>query len=235
MTDPTREIDRIREVYRERDRRAGRGPAIGEAYRLVNEERLARMDGLIRATVDIDRARLLDVGCGAGLDLAYWLAAGWTADRLAGVDLAAERINRARLACPGVDLQVTDGAELPFPDASFDVATAVTVFSSILDPALQRALFAEMRRVVRPGGLLVIYDFVVRKPTNPDVRGVGLRRLREVGGRAPDGSTRLTPLLYLVAAGAAVGPLPSALAMRFAPRTHRLSYWRVRPPATSDR
>jgi ubiquinone/menaquinone biosynthesis C-methylase UbiE len=118
----------------------------------------------------------------------------------------------------------TPGA-IPFPDDSVDVATAATVFSSILDPAMRMALFAEMERVVRSGGVIVVYDFVIRKPTNPHVIGMPLHRLAELG-RPPTGSIRLSPALQAVAVATAVHPRLADLAMRFAPRTHRLSYWR---------
>ncbi len=241
---PSAEVDRIRDVYQERDRGRPRHPAIRDAYRRLNAERLAKMEALIKTVASPGHGRLLDVGCGAGLDLAHWIAAGWSPDQLAGTDLVAERIERARGACPGVDLRVTDGGSLPFPDSAFDVATVVTVFSSILDPAMRTLLFREMERVVRPGGLVVIYDFVIRKPTNPNVRGVDLATLARSAGRPPVASSRLTPILHLVAAGSFLGARFADLAMRVAPRTHRLSHWRagsedleryaVSPPAVDD-
>jgi ubiquinone/menaquinone biosynthesis C-methylase UbiE len=121
-----------------------------------------------------------------------------------------------RLSAPGA---------IPFPDDSVDVATAATVFSSILDPEMRMALFAEMERVVRSGGVIVVYDFVIRKPTNPHVIGMPLQRLAELG-RPPTGSIRLSPALQAVAVATAVHPRLADLAMRLAPRTHRLSYWR---------
>ena len=81
-----------------------------------------------------------------------------------------------------------------------------------------------MERVVRPGGLILIYDFVIRKPMNPDVIGMPLRRLAELG-RPPDGSMRLSPLLQAVALARAIHPQLADWTMQHAPRTHRLSYW----------
>ena len=190
-------------------------------------ERLAiTLQLLHRLLPDVQHPRLLDVGCGSGGDLSYFRDYGWAADRLAGVDLIPSRLEAARLACPGVELHVTESSVLPFPDASFEVATAATVFSSILDSAVRRALFAEMERVVRPGGLVLIYDFTIRKPTNPSVIAMPLLRLTELG-RPPDGSMRVSPLLHAVAAGAAVNRRLADMAMKVAVRTHRLSYWQV--------
>lgn len=220
------EVDRIRAVYRERDRSRPRARPIGEAYRRLNAQRLAAMRTLLDGLFPGQSLRLIDVGCGGGYDLSRWLAAGWPADRLAGVDVVPTRLDAARAACPGVDLRLSSDGTIPHPDASFDVATAVTVFSSILDPTMRRTLFAEMRRVVRPGGVVVVYDFVVRKPTNPNVLAMDRRRLEELGA-PPTGSKRLSPLLQLVAAGAAVHPRLADLAMRITPPTHRLTYWRI--------
>ncbi len=197
-----------------------------QAYRLINTERLERMRSVVAAASPTAFPRILDVGCGSGFDLAHWLSSGWPTEMLAGVDLVEERIVQGRSRCPGVDLRVTSGTNLPFPDDAFDVATAVTVFTSIIDGAVRRALFEEMCRVVRPGGLVLIYDFVVRKPGNRDVVAMDLRRLLALG-RPPSSSVRLTPLLHLIALGTWLGEVGKMAAMRFAPRTHRLTCWRI--------
>jgi len=222
------EVERIRAVYAARDAASGRHPAIAAAYRRLNAERTSITHELVATVAPPPGGRLLDVGCGAGFDLARWLEAGWSPARIAGVDLVADRVARARETCPGVDIRLGDGSRIPFDDATFDAATAVTVFSSILDPVVRRVLFVEMVRVVRPGGLVIVYDFVIRKPTNPNVRGLSLARLADLG-RPPDGSRRLSPLLQIVAAGELIHPRVGDIAMRFAPRTHRLSWWRVQP------
>lgn len=237
--EPGDEVERIRAVYAERDRARPRGRAIAEAYRRLNAQRLARMRELVErmhlgGASAGERPRLLDVGCGGGYDLARWLEAGWPPERLAGTDLVPERLAAARAACPGVRFEESGGDQLPFEDDSFDVATAVTVFSSILDPEMRSRLFAEMERVVRPGGAILVYDFVVRKPTNPNVVGMPMRLLTELG-RRPDASFRLSPLLQLVALAALLGRRAADLAMAVAPPTHRLSVWRVRSGAESTR
>ena len=219
------EVRRIRAAYDVRDGRPARHPAIAEVYRLVNADRLARMRSTIERVAG-DRPRILDVGCGGGFDLAYWLSLGWPPERLAGVDLVERRIAAAADRCPGVDLRLTSGSELPFEADSFDVATAVTVFSSVLDPAVRRRLFAEMRRVARPGGSILVYDFVIRNPRNPDIVAMTRRRLLDMGG-PPLESVRMTPVIHLVALASRFGPRATDVAMRFAPRTHRLSRWLV--------
>ena len=227
---PDPETERIRSVFESRDRGHLRHPAIERAYRIVNRDRFERMRILIGRSVP-GRPTILDVGCGAGHDIEAWLSIGWPPDALAGVDLVEDRVREAQRRCPGVDLRVTSGADLPFSDRTFDVATASTVFSSILDERMRRALFVEMCRVVRPGGMVLVYDFVVRKPGNNDVVPMDLSRLHALG-RPPKTSVRLTPLLHIVALGTRFGGAGVSLAVRFAPRTHRMTSWRM--PAHAD-
>ena len=77
-------------------------------------------------------------------------------------------------------LVVADGARLPVGDKTFDVVMQVTMFTSILDPALRRQVAAEMQRVLAPGGCILWYDFFLDNPRNADVRGVGRKELRSL-------------------------------------------------------
>lgn len=102
----------------------------------------------------IEGRDVLDVGCGDGT---YALAAARAGAHVAGVDRSAAVVGaaRARAEADGlaVDLQVGDASALPFPADRFDVVLAVTVLCLVEKPA--QAL-AEMARVLRPGGVLVL-------------------------------------------------------------------------------
>lgn len=221
------EIARIRSTFEGRDR--GRVPAgaFARASLRLADQRLERMDEAIAAAFGGAQPRLLDVGCGGGRDLAHWLSRGWTEDRLAGIDVVPDRVERARATCPGIDIRLGIAGPLPYPDASFDVVCASTVLTSILDDEVRRALCVEMMRVTAPGGLLLVYDFVIRNPRNGNVRPMPLKRLVGDIGRPAGGSLRLSPLVYAVALGEAIHPRLAAIAMRLAPPTHRLSHWRI--------
>lgn len=99
---------------------------------------------------------VLDVGCGSGMALR--LLSGRTAPgRLAGVDLSPVMVNLARRRTTGQrprpEVLQGDVMSLPFPDASFDVVTAIETFYFWPDP--ERGL-RECRRVLRPGGRLCV-------------------------------------------------------------------------------
>jgi SAM-dependent methyltransferase len=74
-----------------------------------------------------------------------------------GVDQSPAFVQMARELAPdgGIEFAVADAHELPFSDASFDVAIAHTLLSHVRDPL---AVVREAARVVRPGGLVAIFD-----------------------------------------------------------------------------
>jgi 2-polyprenyl-3-methyl-5-hydroxy-6-metoxy-1,4-benzoquinol methylase len=97
---------------------------------------------------------VLDVGCGDG---AYALAAARAGARVTGLDRSAAAVAAARTRAEGeglaVDPQVGDVHALPYPAGRFDVLLAVTVLCFVERPA---QAVAEMARVLRPGGVLVL-------------------------------------------------------------------------------
>lgn len=102
------------------------------------------------------RPRLLDIGCGNGALLSQ------LADRLdegRGVDLSAKMIELARARCRGqarLGFDRIDGPKLPYADGAFDIAVSFLSFRYLdWDPIL-----AEIVRVVRPGGRLLVVDMV---------------------------------------------------------------------------
>lgn len=103
--------------------------------------------------------QVLDVGCGIGGPARY-LARHRDA-RVTGVDLTPEFVEVAReLTCrcglaDAVDFQVGNAIELSIPDGGVDAACLLHVGMNIEDKS---RLFAEVRRVVRPGGWFAVYD-----------------------------------------------------------------------------
>jgi 2-polyprenyl-3-methyl-5-hydroxy-6-metoxy-1,4-benzoquinol methylase len=105
----------------------------------------ACLDGAGR---DARPPRLLDIGCSLGFTVEAAADRGWTAQ---GVDISLEAVDFCRRR--QLDCRLTAPLELPFEDGSFDVLTAWHVIEHVADVA--RTL-AEWRRVLRPGGLLVL-------------------------------------------------------------------------------
>jgi SAM-dependent methyltransferase len=125
-----------------------RHPAMTEA------DGLARLLAAAAITAD---ARVLDVACGPGI---VACAAAAQAGQVLGVDLTPAMIAQAqwrqrRLGLSNVDWLIGDATALPLPLASFDVVLTRYSFHHFANPA---AVLAEVCRVCRPGGRIVIAD-----------------------------------------------------------------------------
>lgn len=169
------ELDRAAARYRERDASAAltgfwtlRNPAVLHAAQ-ERECRVLRL--LSQAGVELRTARVLDVGCGFGVEFANLLRWGASAEDLFGIDLMHARLQAARVGSTAALAQAS-GAALPFADASFDVVCQQVVFSSIVDQGTRQATAAEMLRVLRPGGWLLWYDAFRTRGTDPHFRAV---------------------------------------------------------------
>jgi SAM-dependent methyltransferase len=112
-----------------------------------------------------ERLNALDVGCGAGLTDRF--LTGRFGD-LAGTDVSQTLLQSARAENPSVRYELAEPERLPFADASFDLSFAICVLHHVEVP--DRARFVtEMRRVTRPGGLVVVFE---HNPWNPLTRVV---------------------------------------------------------------
>lgn len=115
--------------------------------------------------------RVLDAGCGVGMDLAALAGATGAAGVVVGFDLSADLLDRARTRAAGLHPSVTfvqgDLHRLPFPDDSFDVFWSERVLM-YLDRPLDA--MREAWRVLRPGGRLVAgeVDFHSLWTSSPD-------------------------------------------------------------------
>jgi arsenite methyltransferase len=139
---------------------------------LVFDERLASQLETLYRTRDVLRRRrlvrqavagsagerILDVGCGPGFYVAELLEEVGPTGWVVGVDASPQTLALARRRTDGADnvqLHQADATQLPVPDASFDAALSVQVLEYVADVD---AALAELRRALRPGGRLVVWD-----------------------------------------------------------------------------
>lgn len=178
------EAERIRNVYAKRDT-LGKPQLYG--WNQPDEQlslyllRVAVTKALTEAGFyDLAEIDCLDVGCGNGTWLRVLMEWGANPSRLHGIDLLSDRIEKARLLSPQIDFSVSSGGPLPFKDSSMDLVSAYTVFSSILDPEVRTTLAKEMMRIIRPSGILLIYDFRISDPRNRDTAGISGKEIKRL-------------------------------------------------------
>jgi ubiquinone/menaquinone biosynthesis C-methylase UbiE len=132
--------------------------SMAETYDNIDEEAFyANQYRVYRRHLSSHRAclkgRLLDLGCGTGLQTA---AVAATAREVVGVDLSPDLLNKAANRCRGlanVELMLADATGLPFADSSFD---AVISYGEVLSHVVEYDKpFAEVSRVLKHGGTFI--------------------------------------------------------------------------------
>jgi SAM-dependent methyltransferase len=126
----------------------------------VVEHYLRKRTAFVRAHAG-PGARVLDVGCGTGALAVRIEQAGCD---VSGIDASEGMLRVLRARASLVDAVLGSSAALPFATDRFDLAYCVAVMHHIADPAAVRRTLAEMVRVVRPGGLVLVWDHNSRNP-----------------------------------------------------------------------
>jgi 2-polyprenyl-6-hydroxyphenyl methylase/3-demethylubiquinone-9 3-methyltransferase len=111
-----------------------------------------RVRGILEALGPIRGRRVLDLGCGKGR---FGRILAGRGARVVGLDVSAAMLASGERS--GLDRVQGSAGRLPFRDASFDAAIAVEVFEHLAPRAVEEAC-DELRRVIRPGGWLVLVD-----------------------------------------------------------------------------
>lgn len=157
----TESFDRYRETYREVVQDSISFSGLKHDFFL--EAKVRVLQRLFHRHFGARPLAVADIGCGVGALHRFLLP---LCHRLSACDPSHECIAQAKIENPGVDYESADGQRLPWQDACFDASLAVCVYHHVRQA--ERAAFVhEMRRIVRPGGLVIVIE---HNPWNPGTR-----------------------------------------------------------------
>jgi SAM-dependent methyltransferase len=174
---------------------------------------VAAVGAAVRALAARPGECVLDAGCGTGLPLRLYLCSGL---RVIAMDLSGTTLGylRAALGSPAVEYVRGDVTRLPFAAGAFDRTLCANMVQHLPTTALRRCCVAELARVTRPGGRVVVTAHQWSLPK----RRAGWKREGRPGGRdQPDFIHRfdlkefhdlLAPALAVEAVYGAGFPLP---------------------------
>lgn len=131
--------------------------------------------------IPLKEKKLLEIGCGNGMNLLEFIKLGFAPNNLFGNDLLPQRIESSRKILPhSVTLIEGDALKLDYENEKFDIIYQSMVFSSILNDEYQNHLAVKMWSWVKKGGGILWYDFSYNNPSNKDVKGVNYSRIKKL-------------------------------------------------------
>lgn len=104
-------------------------------------------------------SRILDVGCGYGRTLDELYQNGYR--NLVGIDFSSGMIERGKRQFPYLDLQIKENDKIALPDASVEAVILFAVLTCIRTNEEQEQLISEIKRVLKPQGILYVNDFLL--------------------------------------------------------------------------
>jgi ubiquinone/menaquinone biosynthesis C-methylase UbiE len=148
---------------------------------IILEERFNSIKSLLSShDINLGDKKLLEVGCAGGNIIPSIINLGAIENNIYGIDLRANRLEDAKKSHPNARFSVMDAGKLKFPDNEFDVISAFTLFSSIIDPLTRVKVSKELYRVLKKGGVILYYDLRFNNPANKNVVGINENELNRM-------------------------------------------------------
>lgn len=202
---------------------------------LMVQERERFLAKLFRRSgwAQLDTLKAFEAGCSTGYNLRTFVQWGGRPENMAGIDLDPQAVDYCKARSPEIRVHGGSAEHIPEEDGAFDLTIAFTLFSSVPEEEVSRAIAAEMLRITRPGGLVAVYDMRRRNPGNRSVHPIRREDIRRWFPRCSLQVTTLTLAPPIARrAGEWVPGLYGPLAAVPLFRTHAM--YVLRRPAGSD-
>lgn len=127
----------------------------------------------------IESIKILEVGAGTGDNLYFFKRFGLKWENIYANELLPDRIEILEKNFPSLNIYKGDACDIA-TDKVFDIVFQSTVFTSILDLQFKEKLANKMWSLLKPGGIVLWYDFIYDNPYNKDVKGVTKKEIKDL-------------------------------------------------------
>lgn len=154
---------------------------------LMLQERERFLSKLFRQldVTSLEGMRVFEAGCAGGYNLRLMVQWGARPADVAGMDIDPAAVDHCLARAPEIRVHAGSATEIPEPDVHFDLSLAFTLFSSVPDEDVARTIGAEMFRITKPGGTILVYDMRRKSPSNPNVHPVHAEDIRRWFPKCP--------------------------------------------------
>ena len=146
-----------------------------------SERELKYQEILKKKYSSLDSVSILEIGAGSGINLYFFKKLGLKWENIYANELLEDRIKQLKENFPIIEIYEGDGrCILPEKESTFDIIFQSTVFTSILDNHVKKELAHKMWSLLKPGGIILWYDFVYDNPQNKDVKGIKIPEIKSL-------------------------------------------------------
>ncbi len=128
---------------------------------------------------ETDKVKFIEIGAGEGANIDFFRSLKIKDENIVAAELLPERAAKLREKYPQITVAEGDALQLNFEN-SFDIVFQSLVFTSILDDDFKKSLTHKMWDMLKPGGIILWYDFKFNNPTNKDVKGVTKAEIKQL-------------------------------------------------------
>lgn len=129
---------------------------------------------------NLDHIKMLEVGAGSGANVYSFYQLGIRPENFYGNELVPSLVESLSKVIPRSQIFAGDILGIPTDSEKFDVIYIGTVFSSILNEELSKAIAEHIWKLVMPGGLVLWYDIKFNNPFNREVRGISRAEVKRL-------------------------------------------------------
>lgn len=148
--------------------------------RFSDEERSEKLKQLAKEFLDItSNSTILEIGAGQGGNIPLLKEVGFNDQTIFVNELLPERIEHVKRNYPGIKVFEGNALEIDF-NTKFDCIFQSTVFTSILNDTDRVMLANKMWDLLKPGGIILWYDFIYNNPGNADVKKVSIAEVKKI-------------------------------------------------------